>query len=178
MRALLRAGLVVAVTAVGAVAHAGQVDVFGGYSFTRIGEASYHGWNGALNYGLGTSGKVGLTADVAGHYGSADDTDLSLFTYLAGPRLQLAGGGKLSLYVHLLAGRTKSTAKYSPVSGVDISQSESSTAALVGVSADLGLSDRWGLRLSASYFGVDAEPEWESQPRVSLGLSCRLGGGK
>lgn len=178
MRALVRAGLVVAVSVVGAVAHAGQTDVFGGYSFTRLGEDSYHGWNGALAYGLGTSGTLALAADVAGHYGSADDTDLSLFTYLAGPRLQLAGGGKLRLYVHLLAGRTKNTAKYSPVTGVDISQSAASTAALAGISADLGLSERWGVRLSASYFGVDADPDWESQPRVSLGLSCRLGGGK
>jgi len=177
MSVLVRAGLVMALTASAAAAAAGPADVFGGFSSTRLGEDTYHGWNAAFTYGLG-GGKVGLTADLAGHYASADDTDLGLFTYLAGPRLQIAGGGKVRLYLHLLGGRARASAKYSPVTGVDITQSETSTAVLAGLAADFSLSESWALRLSASYFGVDAEPEMESQPRLSLGLSYRLGSGK
>ena len=172
MRAAVRVSvLAVALAGSSLVAYAGS-DLTGGYSFTRLGEENYHGWNAAFTLGVGE--RLGLTADLAGHYASFQDADFSLFSYMAGPRLTLVGG-KTTVFLQALGGRVRASESITPFGNAFAGVSTTSTGVLVGAGVDLGLSERWGVRVTASYLGIDADPEWESQPRISVGLSYRLG---
>ena len=171
------AAAVLGVLVLGAVSakadDSGKVGLFGGYSFTRSDGQTYHGWNGTLTYRLGT--RLGLDADLSGHYASIDSSDTSLFTYAAGPRYQLLQG-KTGVFLHALAGRTRAKASVAPISGVEISVSQTSTAVLLGGGLDWSLGTHWGVRLQGDYFGVDGDPDWQSQPRASVGLTYRFSG--
>jgi hypothetical protein len=52
-------------------------DIFVGYTWTKAGEAGLNGWNLAGGYPLGRSLRV--VVDLAGHYGSFAQADLSQF---------------------------------------------------------------------------------------------------
>src|SRR3712207_3536379 len=102
------AAILIAAAVSGAVpAHAGGVDVFGGYSFTRYAEESFHGGN--LGATWRPSARLGLTFDLGFHRKSEDAGSLSLFSTMLGPELVLVDG-KMRLFVHALAGRVRERA--------------------------------------------------------------------
>jgi hypothetical protein len=152
-------------------AAAGGFELFGGYSYARSDDQSYHGGHGALSWTL--KGRLGADFDLAGQYGPES---LSLLSYTVGPRIALLDG-ETRVFVHALAGGLRSRASIS-IFGVTISKSETNLAVLAGGGIDRRLGGRWGLRLSGEYVGVDAEGGWESWPRVSLGASYRFGGNR
>jgi hypothetical protein len=159
----------VALAAVPAPAQAGGVDLFGGYAYARGGDQSFHGADVSATWRL--TDRLGIELDVANQFGP---DQLSRLSYAAGPSYMLIKGGDTQVFVHAMAGRLRSRASIS-IYSVTISQSDTSTAVLVGGGIVRRLGERWSLRLSGEYVGLDASPEWQSQPRAALGVSYRIG---
>jgi opacity protein-like surface antigen len=150
-------------------------DAFLGYSYTKAGEASLHGWQLSGSYPLGSSllgGSLRLVGDVSGHYGSFAGADLSQLTFLAGARCAWAKR-RLSPFAEVLAGgvRTKTS-----VALVDVSLSDSDTdwGGAVGGGVDYRLSGPWAVRAAIDLLVLRAEGAWDSDPRLSLGVVYRF----
>jgi hypothetical protein len=152
-----------------------SIELFGAYSYTRSGEAdekeSFHGWNGSLTFPLTSA--LGLEGDVSGHSATVEGSDLRLTGFMAGPRWAFRRGG-VTPYVHALAGVVRSSASLA-IGSVTISESQTDFGGLVGAGVDVRLKGRLGLRVQADYRLVKGEEETAKDPRVSVGLSLRLG---
>jgi opacity protein-like surface antigen len=145
-------------------------DAFAGYSLLATDGESRHGWLAAL--GLGLSGRLGLLLDASGHEGSFEGTDISTLSFMAGPRLAL-GGGRLRPFVHVIGGlvRTKAGIR---VFDVEITESATDFGGAAGGGLDLGLGERWALRLAADYRVVRVEDGTATDPRFSAGVAYRF----
>jgi opacity protein-like surface antigen len=153
-----------------------RVEVFGGYSYMRIADESFHGWEASLTYNL--SGALALEGDVSGHYSGASGTDSSRLSFLAGPRLCWRSSS-VTPFVHVLVGGVRTSSGVT-VFDVSISASDTSLGGAVGGGLELKLGSRWSARLQGDYVlvraeGASGENETSGDPRVSLGAVLRFG---
>jgi hypothetical protein len=175
MRRLSSLLLALALAGPTAAQEARSAELFGAYSYTRSGEAdekeSFHGWNGSLTLPLTSA--LGLEGDVSGHYATLEGSDFSLTGFMAGPRWAFRRG-RATPFLHALAGVVRSSASIA-IGSVTISESQTDPGGLVGAGVDVRLKGRLGLRVQADYRLVKGEDETAKDPRVSAGLSLRLG---
>jgi hypothetical protein len=146
-------------------------DLFAGYSYTKAGEASLHGWQLGGSYPLGQS--LRLVVDLNGHYGSFAQADLTQLTFLAGARWVWAKGRFVPFVEGLLGGaRTKTSVDLSSGS---ITDTDTDWGPAFGGGVDYRFADRWAARAQVDLLVLRAEGAWESDPRLSLGVVYRLG---
>lgn len=152
---------------------ASKGDIFAGYSMLVSDGETMHGGHAALGWGVwGPS--VGLLLDVSGHQGGdAEGTDVSALSLMVGPRVTF-GGGRVRAFVHVIGGIVRSKASVS-VFDVEISESATDFGGAAGGGIDLGLGDRWALRLAGDYRLLKLEDETASDPRFSAGVVYRFG---
>lgn len=143
-----------------------KLDVFAGYSLLKTDEESRHGWEGSAAYNFG---RLGVVADLAGHYrGGVDD-----LSYMAGPRFAFHGQ-KLTPFVHALAGRSRAKSSIS-VLGVTISESETNWAWAVGGGLSFKIANRWDVRFQGDFFNIRANGTNDGNPRFAAGVAYRCG---
>jgi opacity protein-like surface antigen len=145
-------------------ADAPKLDAFAGYSLLKSDEESRHGWEASAAYNLG---RLGLVADLAGHYkGGVDD-----LSYMAGPRLALHRQ-KLTPFVHALAGRIRAKSSIS-VLGVTISESETNWAWAIGGGLSFRVAEHIDVRVQGDYFNIRADGKNDGNPRLAAGVAYR-----
>ncbi len=147
-------------------------ELFGGYSYASIDDASRHGGHAAVAFDLRSP--LGLKVDLSAHFGSAEGTDLSDLTLMAGPVFRLGRGGTV-FFLHALAGLYRERASIS-VFEVTISESESRFGTLFGGGLDLRIARRWAVRLEGDYLWSRKDGASASGVRVSAGIVFRPGG--
>ncbi len=164
---VMGAVLVLAVSAV-AQEKAPRVDVAVGYSYVRdtTNEGDFHGGSGSIAYNF--SRRWGLVADFGGYkLAGGQPGDLTVYTYLFGPRLSLRAK-HLTLFGQVLLGGARAS------SG---STSQNSFALSTGPGLDWNIGNRFAIRLfQAEYlmtrFGTNAH---QNNARLSAGLVFRFG---
>lgn len=186
-RIALPAALLLALGAPLAAAEGQGTDLFAGYSFARIGDASRHGANLAAGFDL--FGPVDGFVDASAHWGSAEGTDLDDLTLMAGPGVRLGKRGGTIVFVRALAGVVRDRASVS-VFDVTISESRTGFGFVAGGGVDFPITKTLALRAQGDYVLWDAGgdevtcaaigcPEagggWESGFRASAGVVFRFG---
>lgn len=78
-------------------------EIFGGYSFDRLGSTpgrNLNGWEVAGEYKFASF--FGVAGDVDGHYGSPSQVDTRTVDFMVGPQVSLPG--RISPFAHVLGG--------------------------------------------------------------------------
>ena len=146
-------------------------EAFGAYSYLHETGGSFHGWDASLTWNLGRL--LGIEGDVAGHFGGFEGSDASVLAYLAGPRLSWRRSG-LTPFLHALAGGVRNRESIS-IGSVTIAETRTDLGALVGGGLDLPRG-RWGARVQGGYLLVRSDGKTNGDPRLSAGVTLRLGG--
>jgi opacity protein-like surface antigen len=147
-------------------------DAFVGYSMLAVDGETMHGGHAALGFGL--SGHIGLLLDASVHQGSdAAGTDVDLLSLMAGPRVKL-GGGRVQPFLHVIGGIVRTQAGVR-IFDIEISESATDLGDAAGGGFDVGLGDRWALRLAGEYRVVKIADETATDPRFSAGVVYRFG---
>jgi opacity protein-like surface antigen len=149
-----------------------RTEIFGGYSYARIDEASRHGANAAFAFDLRS--RLGLKVDVSTHFGSGEGTDRSDLTLMAGPVFRFGGSGTV-VFIHALAGLRRERTSLS-VFDVTISENQNQFGVTSGGGVDLRIAPRWAVRLQGDYLWSRAEGGNASGVRGSAGVVFRPGG--
>jgi hypothetical protein len=166
-----------------ATAQAPKLEVFGGYSVEHIapcGDSTtvgqpfscglelgelvsskgyFHGWNGSVTAYFNRF--VGITADVAGHYGPFGSNSNARYSFLFGPTVTLHSP-VINPFAHALFGMVKETGS-GGLSDTAFTKPEFA----IGGGLDLGLSKRLALR------PIQLDYEWQKNP--TSGLSSPTG---
>jgi opacity protein-like surface antigen len=185
-RAPLAAPVLFALAAPLAAAERQGPDLFAGYSFARLGDASRHGANLAAGFDL--FGPVDGFLDASAHWGSAEGTDLDDLTLTAGPGVRFGTRGGTILFVRALAGILRDRASIS-IFDVTVSESRTGFGFMAGGGVDVPVTKTLALRAQGDYVLWDAGgdevtcaaigcPEaggWESSFRASAGIVFRFG---
>jgi hypothetical protein len=169
-----------------------KVELFGGYSYTRMNGYNWNGWyaTGAknLNHMLGITAEVGSFANsqssTVAPYTIA--TDQHIYTFLAGPQLTSRDKGKLAPYVHLLLGVGHYYWNSGLLSGSDLlsfqSAGQNHFAMFIGGGIEYKLKGPLALRGQMDYGGVrfgsgqlGGTSSWMKGWRFSTGLALHLG---
>ena len=158
---------------------AGEIDVSGGYAYSRdVGlergqtAQDLHGFDAALCFRL--TGHMALVVDAGGQYGSDSGIDFSRQTLTAGPAY-VVRRGKLSPFVHVLAGAVRTHGGIS-VRGVSIGVTNTDFGVLFGGGLDWELRQRLALRLpEVDLVAAFASGQTQKSIRVGAGLVLRLG---
>jgi hypothetical protein len=164
------------------------VDLFGGYSFARIGETDRHGGNLALGFDVGP---LAAFVDTSFHWGSQAEIGLHDLTLMAGPGARFGKRGGTVIFVRILAGLVRDQASIG-VLDVEISEGTTDLGFLGGGGVDFRIGSRLAARVQADYLlhdtGVDGiascppgvmecsvGSNWSSGYRVSVGITYRFG---
>jgi opacity protein-like surface antigen len=145
-------------------------ELFGGYSYLRESDESFHGWNGSIAYNLGSH--LGLVADLSAHNGSTEGVDLHSQFFMGGVRLSLRQASS-AFFVQGLAGGVRARGTIT-VFGASISESETHLCYGPGAGVDVAFREAWAVRLQGDYLFVDADSETLRDPRISLGVVYRV----
>ena len=146
-----------------------KADLFAGYSYHDSEDGGLQGWQAALGWNLW--GRLGLLADVSGHYKSEEGVDLDDLTFMGGVRFALHGK-TITPFAYGLAGGVRAGASVR-VFDVEISESETRFAWAAGGGFEVRLSDRWAVRAQADYLRIEADPA-EGNLRVGAGVVYRI----
>jgi len=170
---------------------AADTEVFGGYSFTNMrpdngaDSVTINGWNTAITTYLW--GRLGVTADVAGHYGTATaiypatagvtfnsaDSSIRQYSFMAGPQIRLLHNQRIETSFRALFGGTYA---YAPDASAIAGQSTFS--ALFGSNLDVKVSKRVSMRFSPGlYLTQFGESQTQKNFRFSVGPVFRFGSG-
>lgn len=169
MRKLMFLVAVVLVVGVSARAQHPRVEIFGGYSYARLGQDGFstrlsgsenaNGWGASVS--LNANRFFGFTADVAGQFGrgtvlvsQSPPADFSSHQFLFGPRFTARGAGA-TLFAHVLLGVVRNRLSSFSSSGTTFPARTSTDFALAaGGGLDVKLSPLLALRA----FQVDYIP--------------------
>jgi opacity protein-like surface antigen len=159
---LLALSVVVFMSATAQAQSAPSAELFGGYSYARVGAGSDHinfnGWNASISGNVGDW--AGLVSDFSGYYKNGVD----VHSFLFGPRFTRRG--VFSPFVHALLG------------GVRASNGGSETAfgMALGGGVDAKITDAVAFRvLQADYFHTRFAGDSQNNLRLSFGIVFRLG---
>jgi hypothetical protein len=173
--AVLTLGLVTSVadaaTRPAAKAPSAAPDVFGGFSYTKAGEASLYGVGLSGSYPLGPM--LSLVLDLSGHDGSFAGADLSQLGLMAGVRWK-AKSGRLRPFAEGLLGGVRTSASVD-VGGASVSDSHSDWGFAFGGGVDYRLKGRWWLRGLFHLRLLEGGGAWDTDPRFAVGAVYRLG---
>jgi hypothetical protein len=146
-------------------------EVFGGYSFTQAGEANLHGVGFSGSYPLSPAFR--LVLDLSGHAGSYAGADLGQFGFMAGARFSPASG-RLRPFAESVLGGVRTSVSID-AGGAGISEAETDWGLAIGGGADYTLSGAWSLRGLVHLRMLSGEGGWDTDPRLALGVSYRIG---
>jgi len=166
------------------LAQAADVDVFGGYSITRMrpqnesNQTTMNGWNTTMT--AYTTKRLGVTADVAGFYGTAPEAltggsqvDIRHYSFMGGPQLRLFRSGRFSSSVRAVFGAAYG---YVPDSSYGVAD-QTRFAALVGSNFDVRVSGRLSMRFSPGmYITRFGDDQTQKNLRFSVGPVFHFGG--
>jgi hypothetical protein len=165
-------------------AKAADVEVFGGYSVTRMrsendsNQTTMNGWNTTVT--AYATRRLGVTADIAGFYGTAptaltngSTVDIRQYSFMAGPQIRLFHAGRVSSSFRAVFGGAYG---YVPDSSYGVAD-QTRFAALVGSNFDVRISQHVSMRFSPGMyltrFGVD---QTQKNIRFSVGPVFHFGG--
>jgi hypothetical protein len=171
--------------------HAADVEVFGGYSVTRMkpeadaNTATMNGWNSSIT--AYPWRRLGFTADVAGFYGTAtgdytavdgsafhaDNTDIHQYSFMGGPQIRILNNRHIETSFRALFG-----AAYGYVPGTNGTLADQTTfAALIGSNFDVKVSKRVSMRFSPGvYLTQFGNDQTQKNLRFSVGPVFHFGG--
>ena len=156
-----------------------KVELFGGYSLIRVdtqGESAiarnYNGWTASIS-GTATSW-LSIVGDISGQYGPpVPNADLSVYSFLFGPKFAFRGNGRVTPFVQSLFGASRFK-----VSSGSMSDSENGFAMALGGGLDLKLTKTIALRpVQFEYLmtRIGDDSERMDNLRFSAGLVFRFG---
>ncbi len=148
-----------------------SLELFGGYSYTKAGEASLHGLGLSGSYPLGAT--LRLVVDLSGHDGSFAGADLGQLGLMAGARWSPSSGRFRPFAEGLLGGVRTSVSV--DVAGARISDADSDWGLALGGGMDYRLKGRWSLRSLVHLRLLHGEGAWDTDPRFAIGAVFRLG---
>jgi hypothetical protein len=146
-------------------------DLYGGYSYTRAGEASLNGWS--LSGSLPRGPSLSLVAELSGHYGTFAGADLGQLGFLAGVRWTWRST-RLSPFAEALLGGVRTTTSVALVD-TSISESDIDWGTALGGGADYRLTGHWSARGLFHLRLLHGEGTCDSDPRLSVGAIYRFG---
>jgi outer membrane immunogenic protein len=166
----------------------GLVDVGVDYNYVRSNLPAGGCGCFALNGGSGWvafnfSRSIGIVGEIASQHASniSGGGDLTLTSFLAGPRYTWSGAGRFAPFAQLLLGGAHAGGTLAPDSS-GVSGSANAFAATAGGGLDIGLTKHIALRVfEADYYltrfdnGVN---DHQNNLRIAAGVVVRLGGGK
>lgn len=156
---------------------ASKAEIFGGYSYARVGPSSDH-------IGLNVGGNIGLTfrllgalsfaADASKHWGTSGGIDRGITFLSGGLAYSIRAGESFRPFVHALAGLARPSATIKVLS-ISISQTENQFAMLFGGGLDFKFRDHWSARVpQAEYVITKKNGISEHDVRVSAGIVYRF----
>lgn len=162
-----------------AVCGAGQiaaqsVEVFGGYTVNRmklqkeLDATTMSGWNTSVT--AYPTSRFGITADVAGSYAASHadpDTNVSQYSFMAGPQFRLFRKERLETSIRALFGAARGRI---PEAG-----SQTTFAALFGSNFDINLNRKIALRFSPGIYLTQYAGLTQNNFRFSVGPVFRFG---
>ena len=163
-----------------------QMELFGGFSYARMGGMNLIGWDASgawnLGYTLGIAVDVGRlnsseTQELAGYI---YDVDQNVTTFMAGPRFTSRDPGKLAPFINLLLGVAHASAQYEIRSEGSIvesgTESNNGFSMLLGGGIDYKTRGPFSFRvLQLDYTGFRTQGYWTKGLRLSFGIALRLG---
>jgi opacity protein-like surface antigen len=147
-------------------------NLFGGYSYMKLDDASRHGANLALDFRA--FGPVAGFVDLSSHWGSQEGVSLNDLTLMAGPGVRFGTRGGTMFFVRALAGLVRDKATIG-ILDVDISETESRFGVLVGGGVDIRVTQTLAARVQADYLWNDVSEGSSSGWRASAGVVYRFG---
>jgi hypothetical protein len=144
-------------------------EVFGGYSFTHAGEANLHGVGLSGSYPLRRA--LSLVLDLSGHTGSFAGADLGQLGFMGGARWTFASG-RLRPFAEGFLGGVRTSVS---VDEIGVSEADTDWGLALGGGLDYTLSGGFSLRGLAHLRMLSGEGAWDTDPRLALGVSYRLG---
>ena len=103
-----------------------RIDLFAGYSFLHtnpgISASSFNANGGVGSVAFNATSWASLVAEVGGIHASkiaANDVDATALTFLAGPKITIMSGAKLSPFVQVLAGVVRSNPGFNQTTSTD-----------------------------------------------------------
>jgi outer membrane immunogenic protein len=134
--------------------------------------------------GLNLSHSIGVVGEIASQHTSnisGSGSDLTLTSFLAGPRYRRTVARRLSPFVQLLIGGAHAGGTLAPGSS-GIAGSSSAFAMITGGGLDIGLTRRIALRaFEADYYLTRFENggnDHQNNLRIAVGVTLRFGGRK
>ncbi|MGH9396749.1 MAG: hypothetical protein ACRD18_07845 [Terriglobia bacterium] len=161
-----------------------QIELFGGYSHLRLGQAASsqnaNGWDASLSTHL--IGALGLEADYSNHYGVSSTYGAVApgFTELYGPRFQLFSFPRIEPYVHALFGTAYGVepgARPCPVQLVPCPPLRQNAFAMAfGGGLNIKATRHIWVRLfQVDYLRANFSTKAQNDARISAGLVLRFG---
>jgi outer membrane immunogenic protein len=161
------------------------VDYNYAHSNLPVGGCGCFDLNGGSGWvGLNLSHSIGVVGEIASQHASnisGSGSDLTLTSFLAGPRYRRTLGRRLSPFVQVLLGGAHAGGTLAPGSS-GIAGSSSAFAMITGGGLDIGLNRRIALRaFEADYYltrfdnGVN---DHQNNLRIAFGVTLRFGGRK
>jgi hypothetical protein len=155
------------------------VEAYGGYSYLAVNETDFirlHGWNASVCGNVNSW--FGIVGDVSGQYGSPSlfgfnvpFVELSVHSFLFGPRFSYRGNERITPFAHALFGVTRAD-----VLGIN----DSSLAGAVGGGMDIKVTDFLAVRaFQADYLVTRFGNEFDGDARqhnirLSAGVVLRF----
>jgi peptidoglycan-associated lipoprotein len=166
-----------------------RMELGGEYSFVdsnaptgKCGCFQLNGGTGWFAYNLSSS--LAVVGEAGGGYASninRTSTDLTLMSFLAGPRYSRHLGNRMAPFVQVLIGGAHASGALTPLTS-GLAGSANSFAMTAGGGMDLELARHWALRLvQLDYYltrfnnGVNGH---QNSLRVGVGIAFRFGGAK
>jgi hypothetical protein len=164
--------------------NAADVDVFGGYSVTKMRpenkdhQNTMSGWNTSIT--AYATKRFGVTADFAGFYSTApealtnsDQVNIRQYSFMAGPQVRLFHAGRLSTSFRAVFGGAYG---YVPDPAY-LTPDQTTFAALVGTNIDIRVSRRVSMRFSPGiYITQFGNDQTQKNLRFSVGPVFHFGG--
>jgi opacity protein-like surface antigen len=145
-------------------------DVFGGYSYTKAGDAGLNGWE--LGGSLPFRGRLRFAAELSGHYGSFAGASLSQLSFLAGPRMAWRFQ-QWTPFAQVLLGAVRGTSSFDPAA---LSESHTHFGTTLGGGIDYRLSSHWAARAQVDLLFLWADGAVDTDPRLALVAVYRFAG--
>ena len=163
-----------------------QMELFGGFSYARMGGMNRIGWDASgawnLGYVLGIAVDAGRLkgSQTQNYMGYTYDVDENVTTFMAGPRFTSRDPGNLAPFLNLLLGVAHASTKYEFRSEDTVVESgtDSNTgfSMLLGGGIDYKTRGPFSFRvLQLDYTGFRTQGYWTKGWRLSFGIALRIG---
>ncbi len=174
---LLSLALVLMFSLVAAAQEFPQGEIFGGYSYNRMGGGNYNGWIASIVENAHHI--VGVKGEVSGHYltttNSFGKSENSLYHMVVGPQFAFRKSEKMTPFFHAMVGATNRRLKTTPASAPQ-TDSHTMLAVVAGAGFDYNVTKGFAVRiLQADYILNRFQRESFNNIRLSFGFVYRFG---